>query len=224
MTRFTFKIAALSAAVLAGPAFAQAGMTGVETRVDQLQTRLDRGIDAGSITRDEAVPLREQLRILRQTERNYGRNGWTSAERRDMQGRIQNTREQIRVAERNQATRYGSNTGWIDRNNDGWDDRDANRDGRLDSGYYGRGGPLEEVPPCPNRNGLGGVIGSIIGGQNSDCILQPGQRATSNLYGVPVDMRDEYRDGNGVYYRSDGRAIYQIDARTHIVRRVDPID
>jgi hypothetical protein len=29
-----------------------------------------------------------------------------------------------------------------------------------------------------------------------------------------------YRDGNGVYYRSDGRNIYQIDARTNVVTRV----
>lgn len=224
MTRWTLRIAALSGLALAAPLAAQTGMMGIETRVDQLQTRLDTAIDAGSITRDEAVPLRQQLRVLRQTERTYGRNGWTSTERRDMQSRIKTAREQIRVAERNQMTRYGSTTGWIDRNNDGWDDRDANRDGRFDSGYTGQGGPYEDVPACQARSGLGGVIGAILGGQTGDCILQPGQRATGNLYGVPVDLRDEYRDGNGVYYRSDGRVVYQIDARTNIVRRVDPID
>jgi hypothetical protein len=218
-------IAALSAITAAAPAVSQTAGTGIETRVDQLQARLDKGIDAGSITRDEAAPLREQLRTLRQTERTLGRNGWTSTERRDMQSRIQNTREQIRVAERNQATRYGSNTGWIDRNNDGWDDRDANRDGRLDSGYTGQGGPLEELPACTTRSGLGGIIGNIFGAQaNTNCILQPGQRATGNLYGVPVDLRNQYRDGNGVYYRSDGNAVYQIDSRTNLVTRVYDID
>lgn len=222
MTKLTFNIAAISALALAAPLAAQTMAPGIETRVDQLQTRLDNGIDRGSITRDEAVPLREQLRTLRQTERQLGRNGWTSSERRDMQGRIQTAREQIRVAERNETTRYG-NSGFIDRNNDGWDDRDANRDGRFDSGYSGQGGPLE-LPPCETRSGLGGVIGSIFGGQNSNCILQPGQRATSGLYGVPVDLRSQYRDGNGVYYRSDGNAIYQIDSRTNLVTRVYDID
>ena len=35
-----------------------------------------------------------------------------------------------------------------------------------------------------------------------------------------AQYRNQYRDGNGVYYRSDGRAIYQIDARTDTVLRI----
>jgi nuclear transport factor 2 (NTF2) superfamily protein len=41
---------------------------------------------------------------------------------------------------------------------------------------------------------------------------------------VPSQYRYQYRDGNGVYYRSDGRAIYQIDARTDTVLRVYSMD
>ncbi|QPQ54481.1 hypothetical protein IC614_09045 [Allosphingosinicella flava] len=228
MTRTIMTLAAVSAIALTGPAVSQTANVnanaGVTARVNQLQTRLQTGIQAGSITQSEAATLREQLRLLRQTERRYSRGGLTSTERRDLQARIQNLRQQIRIAERNTMTRYGS-SGFIDRNDDGWDDRDANHDGRLDSGYYGQGGPLEDLEPCPNRTGIGGVIGNIFGGnRNNDCILQPGQRATNNLYGVPVDLRDEYRDDGGYYYRSDGRVIYQIDARTNLVTRVDPID
>jgi hypothetical protein len=46
--------------------------------------------------------------------------------------------------------------------------------------------------------------------------LQVGQRVPYNLYGIP----SQYRDGNGVYYRSDGRRIYQIDARNDTVIRI----
>ena len=37
---------------------------------------------------------------------------------------------------------------------------------------------------------------------------------------MPYEYRNQYRDGNGVYYRSDNRAIYQIDARTDTVVRI----
>jgi hypothetical protein len=40
---------------------------------------------------------------------------------------------------------------------------------------------------------------------------------------VPYEYRGQYRDGGGVYYRSDGRAIYQIDARTNTVLGVYPV-
>jgi hypothetical protein len=41
--------------------------------------------------------------------------------------------------------------------------------------------------------------------------------------GVPYEYRDQFRDGNGVYYRSDGRNIYQIDARSQTVVRIFPM-
>jgi hypothetical protein len=67
------------------------------------------------------------------------------------------------------------------------------------------------------RTGLGGLIDNVLGGGG----LRVGQRATANLGGVPAEFRNQYRDGNGVYYRSDGRSIYQIDAQTQTVVRVD---
>ena len=47
---------------------------------------------------------------------------------------------------------------------------------------------------------------------------------SGNLYSVPSQYRYRFRDGNGVYYRSDGRNIYQIDARSQTVLRVYDID
>ncbi len=76
-----------------------------------------------------------------------------------------------------------------------------------------------------NLGGLGGIIDSIFGGgnnrNNDECGgLRVGQRAGGNLSAVPYQYRTQFRDGGGVYYRSDGRAIYQIDARTDTVLRV----
>lgn len=103
-------------------------------------------------------------------------------------------------------------------------DRNGNR---IDVGVYGQGGPYEPVDAyCVDRDrgGLGGLIDDIFGNDdNCDSYgygLRVGSRATANLGGVPYELRGRYRDGNGVYYRSDGRYIYQIDARTNTVLRV----
>jgi hypothetical protein len=152
----------------------------------------------------------------------------------------------------------------MDRNRDGYDDRDLNRDGRIDerewriaeerygndgryderSGRdddrygrdddrygrdndrygrdddrYGRDDDRYETPAAP-RGGIGGVIDSILGGGG----LRVGQRVSGNLGAVPYEYRNQFRDGNGVYYRADNRAIYQIDARTDTVVRVHALN
>ena len=64
------------------------------------------------------------------------------------------------------------------------------------------------------------MLGQIIDRVTGNGGLRVGQQATANLGAVPYAYRAQYRDGNGAYYRSDGRQIYQIDARTHTVARV----
>jgi hypothetical protein len=115
--------------------------------------------------------------------------------------------------------RYRRDGGRIDDNRDGWDDRDSNRDGRLDDGsYYGRGqGTYDQG--AYNRGGIGGAIGDLLGIGG----LRVGQRDPGNLQGVPYQYQGRYRDGNGSYYRSDGRAIYQMDTRTNAVVRIFPM-
>ena len=74
------------------------------------------------------------------------------------------------------------------------------------------GGPYEEVE-CVSRGGIGGIFDRVLG--SDDCPgLRVGQRATGNLGAVPYEYRNRYRDGNGVYYRSDGRADLP-DRRPH---------
>jgi hypothetical protein len=53
--------------------------------------------------------------------------------------------------------------------------------------------------------------------------LQVGQQVPNGLYGLPEGYREQYRDTNLAYFRTDGRRIYQIDVRTQTVVRIYPI-
>ena len=215
MNKFIATMAAVSALAIAAPAVAQPGYGGqqnsyrggnadanLSARIDQLQVRLQAGVQSGSITRREAMSLRQQLRQLSQLERQYARNGISGQERGELQRRMRDVRQAIRRADGNDQARW-----------DGYDrEDDYGRDGQW-SGYANEG---QYQQP---RSGLGGVIDTVLGGGG----LRVGQRASSGLYGLQGGYRDQYRDGNGAYYRTDGRQIYQIDARTQTVVRVYPM-
>jgi hypothetical protein len=216
MNKFIATMAAASALVIAAPAAAQPGYGGqqdsyrggnadanLSARINQLQMRLQVGVQNGSISRREAMPLRQQLRQLTQLERQYARNGISGQERGELQRRMRDLRQGIRRADGNDQARWDG----YDRE-DGYG-RDDQRSGYSDEGQYRQ-----------PRSGLGGVIDSVLGGRG----LSVGQRASSGLYGLQGGYRDQYRDGNGAYYRTDGRQIYQIDARTQTVVRVYPMN
>ena len=213
MKRFLTLTTALCALSVAAPASAQyvngyaSGSAGVYNRIAQLETALDADIRAGVITRNEEYTLRRQVSDLRRTADLYGRNGFSQRERTDLQARFRTVRRNLRLADNGRLDRYGyRDDNWNARD---WDSRD---------GYYGQGGPYEDAytDNCVNRGGIAGVIDNIVG---NNC-LRVGMRANSNLYGVPYEYRSRYRDGNGVYYRSDGRSIYEIDARTQTIVRI----
>jgi hypothetical protein len=219
------------------------GNGNVEVRADQLQMRLQAGIRSGAITRAEAVPLREQLRQLTRLETLYARDGISGRERADLQHRINSLRQGIRLAERSGDSRYGRDDDRFDRdddrysrgdddrydrNNDGWDDRDGrwdvdsrydtNRDG-YDDRDYNRDGRWDNDEGYQQTDNTG-IVGQIIDRVTGNNSLRVGQRASADLGGVPYAYRTQFRDGNGIYYRSDGRQIYQIDARTQTVVRI----
>lgn len=215
--------AAASALAMAAPAAAQYSnrtsnnvgefSTRFDYRMDQLEDRLDSGIRAGVIDRREARDLRWQIGELTRLEDQYSRNGLSETERQDLQLRLRNLRQNLRVAD-------NRTDGWYDRTDryGSWDD--------YDNRYRGVGGPYDEdgdgiddAYETPQRGGLGGLIDSVFGTST----LRVGQRAPGNLYAVPSDYRSSYRDGRGVYYRSDGRSIYQIDTRTNTVLQVMPM-
>jgi hypothetical protein len=302
MKKIIIALAASSALATGVPAAAQYGGANVQIRVDQLQTQLQAGLQSGAITRAEAIPLREQLRQLSRLERQYSPGGISGRERADLQRRSMTLRQDIRSAARIGNGRYGrddgydrdgryggndvddrydrDNDGWDDRdsnrdgrrdvdarydvNRDGWDDRDSNRDGRVDvdarydvnrDGWDDRDSNRDGRWDVDARNdvnrdgwddrdedrdgrwddedsygreqaatGNGGVIGQIIDRVTGNGGLRVGQQASANLGAVPSQYRAQYRDGNGAYFRSDGRQIYEIDARTHVVARVYPMN
>ena len=241
--------ASMFALLMAGPAAAQYRGApypapvyqtgGIDARIGQLRLRLDAELRRGTISRGEAAALRARLDEITRLQRFYLRNGLNSVEQVDLERRLRDFQLAMRNASDRDGRygrydddrdddyrdddryrdddddRRGNSYGRrdmddddddyrgderLDRDRDGWDDRDRDRDGRW----------RDDV-----SSGAG--VDVSIG------MLRVGQRATANLGGVPYEYRDRYRDGGGVYYRSDGRAIYQIDARTNAVIRVYPI-
>ena len=147
MKKIITLIAALSAMGLASPAIAQDrygngygnnqaygysnGYGGIEARTDQLQRRLQVGIQRGTISRREADYLRDGFRQLSRLERQYSRGGLDRNERQFLQQRLQQLQQEIQAAERN---RGDGNWG------DGRDGRDGyDNDGRDDDNWRNRG-------------------------------------------------------------------------------------
>ncbi len=223
------------------------GNANVSNRIMQLETRLQAGIRSGAIDRREAMTLRAQLRELRRLERQYSRDGLSMQERTDLQQRIRSFRQAIRLADGggngrwndDDDDRYGR-SGRSDANRNGYDDRDHDRDDRWDDDRYGRSGRIDanrdgyddrdynrngrwdDDQQPTQRGGIGGLVDRVFGGGTTG--LRVGQRISGNLGSVPYEYRYQYRDGNGVYYRSDGRLIYEIDARTNTVVRAYPMN
>jgi hypothetical protein len=247
MKKIIIALAATTALAAAAPAAAQYGMGGHgQIRSEQLQMQLQAGVRSGAISRAEAIPLREQLIQLTRLERLYARDGISGRERADLQHRINRIRQGIRMAERTGDDRYGRDDDRYDRddrysrdddrsydrNDDGWDDRDGNRDGRWDvdsrndsnrDGWddrdHDRDGRWDDDDRYEQASDRG-VVGQVIDRVTGNGGLRVGQRASADLGAVPYAYRNQYRDGAGTYYRSDGRQIYQIDARTQTVVRI----
>lgn len=181
------------------------GNENLTARIDQLRVRLQAGVQNGSITRREASPIREQIRQVNQLERQYRVNGLSPQERADLQQRVRFVRQQLRAADNGANGRYAQ-----------WETEDGYNQGYQQG--YGQGyQPYQQgYGQAPQQGGIAGLINQVLGGGG----LQVGQRVSGNLYAVPYQHQSHYRDGNGIYYRSDGRRIYQIDARNHTVLRI----
>ena len=255
MRKFMIALAATTAITAAAPAAAQNYGGNVQLRVDQLRTELQAGVQSGEISRSEAMPLREQLRLLSQLERRYAVNGINGRERADLQRRINQLRQEIRVAGHDGRGRYDRNDDRYDRDDDryeraqvdprydrdrdGWDDRDGNRDGRWDvesrndgnrdgwddrdrdrDGRWDDEDERYEDERYNDRNDNRGLIGQAIDSLTGRGGLRVGQQASANLGVLPYAYRSQFRDGNGSYFRTDGRQIYQIDARNHVIVRI----
>lgn len=85
------------------------------TRIEQLQDRVRAGVRDGTISRQEAAGLRQQIRQLNQLEAQYSSNGFTRQETADLQDEYRDVRQQVRVAEaRSQYDRDDDDSGRVD--------------------------------------------------------------------------------------------------------------
>ncbi len=220
------------------------GVVGFQNRIAQLDMRLQAGVESGLISRVEAQNLRPQLRQLRQLERQYSMNGLTQQERQDLQQRIRYVRQQLRAADGGAGGQYaawdndnyyGQNQGYSQNGygqngyNQGYAQNGYGQNGYnqgygqngygQNQGYYGQGGPYEEVNEvCGSRSGIGGLIGTLLGG--GDNCLSVGERVSGNLGAVPYQYQGQFRDGGGYYHRYVNGRVVQIDARTQTVVRI----
>jgi hypothetical protein len=215
--------------VYAGQQSTYPGQPGTENRIAQLDARLQAGIQAGTITRAEARPIRQQIRQLSQLERQYSANGLTKRERQDLQARLQNVRRQLRVADGGANGRYAAwdNDGYLNENgNAGYGNGSGYNDNYNNGNYNANGGyannqtnyrQVSEV--CGNQgSGIGAILGTLLGG-GQNC-LRVGQRLNGQLSALPNGYQNQFRDGNGYYYGYLAGNVIEVDSNTSVVRRI----
>jgi hypothetical protein len=162
------------------------------------------------------VSLRQQLRQLRQIERQYSMNGLTGQERSDLQLRIRNLRQQVRYAEGGRGGQYGQ-SGQYDRDyddddrysNGGYDNRGYDNRGYDNRGYGRDDGYQGGYQQPTQQGGIGGIIGGILGTGG----LRVGQRASGNLYAVPYEYRASSATATPLISVRTG--VRSTDRRTH---------
>lgn len=203
MRKLTFLAAALLGCA-AVPATAQyySGGGGFQTRIEQLQARLQANVQSGRLTRGEAENLRAELRQLRQLERQFSQDGLSTVERNELQRRIQSLQQRIR-AER-------SDGEYRDRDGDGRYDRDDRRD--RDDDRYDRDGRRFCPPGLAKKNNGCLPPGQVGRGMREGDRYRDGMGTT-----LPSRYRDQYRDSDRYFHRWDGRNVYRIDRRTLII-------
>jgi hypothetical protein len=194
--------------------------------------RLERRYSRGGFTAAERTDLQQRTRTLRQQIRvaggagmgGNGRDDDRWGQRDDRDGRDCPPGLDKRDNDCTPPGQVGRDGRWDDRRDDrdgrwedrredrdrdGYDDRDLNRDGRIDA--------ADDRMSDGGRRG--GVIGNVLDRLDGST-LRVGQRASANLGAVPYDLRARYRDDSRVYYRADRRNVYGIDARTNLVVQV----
>lgn len=90
----------------------QRGWDPIDRRFEQLDRRIDRGVQRGDLTRNEALRLRGEFRQLIRLERQYSRDGLSYRERADLDRRFDRLSAQIRWDRRDNQYGYGYGPGY----------------------------------------------------------------------------------------------------------------
>ena len=110
MKRTQIILAGLAAAItLSTPLAANAApWQNINQRQQQLDRRIDQGVRSGSLTRNEAVRLRNEFRALSRLEGQYRRSGgaFTIRERADLDRRFDALAARIRVQKHDRNDRH----------------------------------------------------------------------------------------------------------------------
>jgi hypothetical protein len=163
-----------------------ANMT-IQNQVLQLQNQVNVGVQSGAIDATEARRLRQEIRQLDRTQRQYSANGLTTQEWNLLQQRVGLVNQQLQMAANgygqpygnaygyNQQQPYGNAYGYNQQqpygnaygyngNQQGYNGNSGyavDQYGRpVANGYYGQGGPYV---PAPRSNGIGNVLGGVLG-------------------------------------------------------------
>jgi hypothetical protein len=194
------------------PALAQSGpQPSFQNRFGNLENRIQVGLLSGAITRTEAAPLRDELRLIQQLERRYSPGGFTQTERDRLQTRLQSLRQQIATAERNDYARPGTSDEDLWPGDEGarrgrYDDQDQDRDARRD-----------------DRDGYDDRYRDDYDNQASDqdpYEVRVGSRVPSHFGGIPRELRNEFPETMPYTYRFSDDRVYQVDRRTGVIVRI----
>jgi hypothetical protein len=189
MKKILFGLAAIPAAVMATPAAAQTGYganggMGMQNRIQQLEVRLDAGVQAGAIDRSEQRSLRRQIRQLSQMEMQFSANGLTQQERSTLQQRIRSVRDQLRNA-------YGRGYAWDDSS---WDSGNGSAGVRYDQ----NGRPIANGGVAYDQYGRAIANSGVVYDRDGRPITNNG--VVYDQYGRPVA-------NGGVVYDRNGRPV-----------------
>lgn len=159
----------------------------VDTRIDQVEGRLQRGIENGTIRGSDAAAIRSDIRSLRYLYSQYNRNGLTQWERTELDRRLQTIRSRLQYAMRDNRGRYGDDYYGGQYSDDGrWDDRDDRWNDRDDR-YEDRDRWNDQDRWNDRGYGQGGY------------------------YAVPDRYSYQYRDTDRYYFRYRDGYVYQFD-------------
>jgi hypothetical protein len=192
MKKLLLTLAAIPAATMAVEASAQTNMNagggmGIQNRIANLEARLNAGVQARAFTQQEYANLSNQLRSLRNLERQYSANGLNATERRQLQNRIRVLRDDLRMAGGNA---WADNYGWTDR------DLEANGYGNAYGNSYG------------NAYGNTGVRYDQYGravDQYGRVVANNGYR--TDQYGRTIDQNGRVVANGNVTYDQYGRPV-----------------
>ena len=195
MKKLLLTVAALPLALYAGQAAAQVnsnarGGVTVQSRIANLESRYNAGMQAGVFSRSERDMLYRQIADLRALERSYSYDGLSENERRTLQQRIRLVRDQLRMAG---SSDWANRSSWSDRDFDLYTDAHS---GGVAYDAYGR--------PVPQGGVVYDQYGRVVA--NRGVAYDAYGRPIPNG-GVVYDQFGRVVANSGVAYDQYGRPI-----------------